>query len=100
METVEVDVLVVGGGAAAQRAAIEADRAGARVAVAVKGRLGVMGQRGAGGTASGAGADRKMFYPVDGAGEVLESAYEDIIQLGLGMADPALVRILVDETPI
>ncbi len=99
-EIVDVDVLVVGGGAAAQRAAIDAYRAGARVALAVKGRLGVMGQRGAGGTASGAGADRKMFWPVGASGEVLAKAYDDIIQLGLGMADPALVRILVEETPL
>jgi fumarate reductase (CoM/CoB) subunit A len=100
MEIVEVDVLIVGGGAAALRAALDAYRAGARVALAVKGRLGVMGQRGAGGTASGAGADRKMFWPVGASGEVLETAYDDIIQLGLGMADPELVRILVDETPL
>lgn len=99
-EIVEVDVLVVGGGAAAQRAALDAYRAGARVALAVKGRLGVMGQRGAGGTASGAGADRKMFWPVGASGEMLETAYDDIIQLGLGMADPELVRIVVEETPL
>lgn len=99
-EVVEVDVLVVGGGAAAQRAAIDAYRVGARVALAVKGRLGVMGQRGSGGTASGAGADRKMFWPVDASGEILETAFDDIIQLGLGMADPELVRIVVEETPL
>jgi succinate dehydrogenase/fumarate reductase flavoprotein subunit len=99
-EIIEVDVLVVGGGAAAQRAAIEAHRAGARVALAIKGHLGVIGMRGSGATASGTATDRRSLWPVAESGGVLETAFEDIIQLGLGMADPDLVRIVVDETPI
>ena len=98
-EIVDVDVLVVGGGAAAQRAAIEAHRAGARVALAIKGRLGGIGLRGSGATASGTATDRRSLWPVGRSGEVIETAYDDIIQLGLGMADPDLAQIVAEETP-
>lgn len=98
-QVVEVDVLVVGGGGAALRAAIEAHRAGARVALAVKGQLGAVGLRGAGATASGTATDRRSFWPVDESGGVVASALEDILQLGLGMADPRLARIVVEEAP-
>lgn len=95
---IDVDVLVVGGGSAALRAAVEAHRAGARVALAVKGQLGVIGLRGAGATASGTAADRRGFWPVHESCGVLEGGYEDILQLGLGMADPSLVGLSVEGT--
>ncbi|MFH1619790.1 MAG: FAD-binding protein, partial [bacterium] len=98
-EIVKVDVLVVGGGAAAQRAAIEACRSGARVALAIKGHLGVIGMRGSGATASGTATDRRSMWPLAESGDILETAFDDIIQLGLGMADPDLVKIVVEETP-
>jgi fumarate reductase (CoM/CoB) subunit A len=98
-EIAEADVLVVGGGAAAQRAAIEAYRAGARVALAVNGQLGCIGVRGSGATASGTATDRRGFWPVAPSGGILETGFDDIIQLGLGMADPSLTQILVDEAP-
>lgn len=96
---IEVDVLVVGGGGAALRAALEAHAAGARVALAVKGQLGVIGLRGAGATASGTAVDRRGLWPIHQSGKVLESAFDDIIQLGLGLADPALVAIVVEGVP-
>ena len=47
---IETDVLIVGGGGAGSRAAIEADRHGAKVVMAVKGKLGINAMRGAGAT--------------------------------------------------
>lgn len=98
-QVIDADVLVVGGGGAALRAAIEAQRAGARVSLAVKGQLGMSGFRGAGATASGTATDRHSFWPITASGEALEGALDDILQLGLGMADPSLARIIVEETP-
>ena len=48
IESIKTEVLVVGGGGAASRAAIEAHMAGAKVTLAVKGRYGFMGIRGGG----------------------------------------------------
>lgn len=98
-ETFEADVLVVGAGGAALRAAIEARQAGAHVAVAVKGHLGRVGLRGAGATACGMDTDWRGYWPVDESEGVLEGALEDILQLGLGVADPRLARIVVEEAP-
>ena len=50
VETIRTDVLVVGGGGAAARAAIEADMEGAEVILATKGRFGAIGVRGGGAT--------------------------------------------------
>ncbi len=109
-EIIDTDVLVVGGGGAAARAAIEARQLGAEVVLTVKGSFGAIGTRGAGATASGLSeygvfatpgwtgflneaerpfADR-FFLP-------REQALANIIQVGLGMADPKLARIIVDE---
>jgi fumarate reductase (CoM/CoB) subunit A len=101
-QVVEADVLVVGGGGAGMRAAYEAHRAGAKVLLAVKGRFGAIGVRGAGATASGfseTGSMRGVGLPPRTPGERVQpdELYEDILQCGLGMADPRLVRILVDE---
>lgn len=101
-ELVETDVLVVGAGGAGMRASCEAHRAGARVVLAVKGRFGAIGVRGAGATAAGfseTGSMRPVGLPGRAPGERLEpdQVYEDILQCGLGMADPRLVRVLVDE---
>jgi L-aspartate oxidase len=90
----ETDVVVVGGGGAALRAALEARQAGARVLVLTKGRL----------AATGASAFRVASlagYAVpDGAGDPLDNPEvhaADILHHGAGCADPALVRILTQE---
>ena len=48
VNTLETEVLAVGGGAAASRAAIEAHMIGAKVLLVVKGKYGIMGIRGGG----------------------------------------------------
>ena len=98
---VDVDVLVVGGGGAASRAALEAARTGAKVVMAVKGTFVAFGSRGAGATGSGTSHGGGFFLPPvkdkKAADEALEADYKAIIQAGLGMADRKLVRILVQE---
>jgi fumarate reductase (CoM/CoB) subunit A len=88
------DVVVVGGGGAALRAALEARRAGARVLVVTKGRLGATG------TTSFEVASLAGFSVPDGAGDPTDTPdvlYEDIIRNGAGCADPKLVRVLANE---
>ncbi|HAL48156.1 MAG: FAD-binding protein [SAR202 cluster bacterium] len=112
LNTVETDVLVVGGGGAGTRAALESARAGAKTVLAVKGRFNSVGVHGAGATGVGlseAGAffyfDPKTGYPLidpDEWGpisleEILELDYQVIIQVGQGMADPKLARVMVQE---
>ena len=83
------DVLVVGAGLAGLRAARDCAAAGLRVLVAVKGTL-----------CSGA-----SFYPLtNGLGSQLpmdeadKPVYlEEVLESGAGMADPALVQILIDS---
>lgn len=110
MQTVKTDVLVIGGGGAAARAAFEAVINGARVILATKGSFGAVGTRGAGATAGGASA-ASVFATPGWTGSVSEIekrisymavpppdlAYRNIIQAGLGMADPELVRVLIED---
>lgn len=99
MKTYETDVLVVGGGGAATASTIAAHDAGARTMMAVKGRFGVPGVRGAGAT-SNPKADFWTIRTVGPKGGLFnppDLTYQDMLQAGLGMADPALCRIFVDE---
>jgi fumarate reductase (CoM/CoB) subunit A len=93
------DVLVIGGGAAGTRAALAAYQAGARVTLAVKGELGVMGVRGAGATGSGTPRYLHMFSSMAkrfNIADEVESYYKRAIRAGLGIADRQMVRALVD----
>jgi succinate dehydrogenase/fumarate reductase flavoprotein subunit len=86
----ETEVLVVGGGLAALRCAYEARRLGARVAIAVKGRLG----------RSGSSAMTSAGYSavIDPADEP-QLHVEDTLLGGRGLNDARLVEILADEAP-
>ncbi|MBP1932659.1 FAD-binding protein [Ammoniphilus resinae] len=91
---VETDVLVVGSGGAALRAALAANSCGADVLVAVKGNF----------ARSGATfysvAEVGAFNVPDGAADVSDSPdqfLQDILDAAQGMADPRLSRILVSE---
>ncbi|MEX1367076.1 MAG: FAD-binding protein [Nannocystaceae bacterium] len=99
MKTYETDVLVVGGGGAATASTIAAHDAGARTMMAVKGRFGVPGVRGAGAT-SNPKADFWTIRTVGPKGGLFnppEATWQDMLQAGLGMADPELCQIFVDE---
>lgn len=93
------DVLVVGGGGAATAATIAAHEAGARTMLAVKGQFGVPGVRGSGATSNPLGDfwTIRTVGPKGGFFNPPDAVHADMIQSGLGMADPELCRIFVDE---
>ncbi|MGH8165627.1 MAG: FAD-binding protein, partial [Woeseiaceae bacterium] len=93
------DVLVVGGGGAATAATIAAHEKGARTMLAVKGRFGVPGVRGAGATSNPLGDfwTIRTVGPKGGFFNPPDAVFADMIQSGLGLADPELCRIFVDE---
>jgi aspartate oxidase len=108
----ETEVLVIGGGGAGSRAALEASLAGVSVLLAVKGQHNVLGIRGAGATNAALSEGGAFFIdPERGAPhiepwvdirtatpeELVEVDYQNIIQAGLGMANPALARVLTQE---
>ena len=109
-QIINAEVLVIGGGGAAARAALEARKAGADVVLVTKGKFGAIGTRGAGATCSavseaGVIATPGWTGPLSEVEEPLafkfftpkEQAFDNIIQVGLGMTDPKLARIVVEE---
>lgn len=95
METRDADVLVVGGGGAASRAALSAREAGADVRLLTKAAF-----KSGGSTVHG--ASEIMSMGAAGFGEAADSRlqhYEDTMRAGHGFIDPALVRVLADEAP-
>jgi len=95
----ETDVLIIGGGGAATATAISAHDAGARTMMAVKGRFGVPGVRGAGATSNPL-ADFWTIRTVGPKGGLFnppEAVHRDMLQTGLGMADSVLCGIFVEE---
>jgi fumarate reductase (CoM/CoB) subunit A len=104
----ETEVLVLGGGGAASRAAIEAHMAGAKVLLAVKGRYGLMGIRG-GGASDGSALSRPdyaYFSYIDHLGErgwpgtEVEAGIAFTREVGLGAADPKLIKVLIENAVI
>ena len=88
---VQTDVLIVGGGGAAVRAAIAADEAGTSVAMLVKGQV----------AHSGLTAMACPSYQAAGAFEEQEDtpeiAFGDAAKEGRYLGDENLIRVLVDE---
>ncbi|MEE9335392.1 MAG: FAD-binding protein [Granulosicoccaceae bacterium] len=101
IKTWYTDVLVVGGGGAATAATIAAHEAGARTMLAVKGRFGVPGVRGAGATSNPVGDywTIRTIGPKGGFFNPPEAILSDMLQTGLGMANQALCEIFVEEAP-
>src|SRR6266568_91221 len=99
MKRFETDVLIVGGGGAATASAISAHNNGARTMLAVKGQFGVPGARGSGATSNPLGDfwTIRTVGPEGGFFCPPELVYRDMLQTGLGMADPELCRIFVTE---
>ena len=95
-ETLDADVVVVGGGGAGLRAAYDAAASGARTVLVLKGRL----------TASGATAfgvaELAGFSVPDGAGDPLDSPdvhFDDIMRVGQGCNDARLaIRDRANDT--
>lgn len=93
--TVVCDVLVIGGGGAALRAAVEAARAGARVCQVTRNR-----RLGLGGATSFGVAETAGYAIPDGAagdGDSPQAFYDEIVALGQGCAEPALARALAED---
>jgi fumarate reductase (CoM/CoB) subunit A len=92
---VQCDVLVIGGGAAAGKAAIEAHDNGVSVAMVMKGKFGTSG-------ASAYKIAEILGYNVaDGDADPEDSPdvhYADIMRAAAGMADSHLAKILTDES--
>ena len=92
----ETDVLVIGGGCAAARAALEARAAGAEVLVVVKGAFGRCGA-----TAFRV-SDIGSFSIADGCRDPEdgpEHHFQETMDAGMGVCNPALVRVLAEDAP-
>jgi fumarate reductase (CoM/CoB) subunit A len=88
-----VDVLVVGGGLAAVRAAIEARRSGATVRVISKGSASRSG------ASAMAGQGYSAAFGHGGDADSAERHQDDTLRAGRGLANPILVRTLCGEAP-
>ncbi|OLO12378.1 hypothetical protein BTW10_02565 [Chromohalobacter japonicus] len=96
VETIQTDVLVVGGGGAASRAALSAAQAGAKVRMACKAPL-LQG----GSTVHGASEIMSMGAAA-GFGDPNDSPeihYQDTMRAAEGFIDPELVRVLASDAP-
>jgi L-aspartate oxidase len=94
----ETDVLVVGAGAAASRAALAAAQAGARTIVAVKKQVGRSGAT----NYPRKGPYGSAWQAADGCSggeDSPEVHYRDIMSAALGMADARMARTLAHEAP-
>lgn len=95
-QTFITDVLVIGGGGAGVRAALEAHSSGAKTLLITKGKLGESG------TTSFEVAETAGYNAADGCipGDSPEQHYYDIVNAALGTCDKKLARILADEAPL
>jgi succinate dehydrogenase/fumarate reductase flavoprotein subunit len=94
LRTVSADVLVIGGGAMAGRAAIEACRQGARVIMVMKDRFGTSG------ASAFKVAETAGYNVADGLvdpGDTPEEHFKDIIAAAAGTCDERLARIVAEE---
>ena len=94
-KTIYTDVLVIGGGGAACRAAIAASDAGAATIMALKGTLGTSGAT----VAPGRGVAWQVADGCSAPEDSPETHLRNILDVGLGMADPRLARIVAYELP-
>jgi len=92
---VETDVLVIGGGGAACRAVVAAHDAGAHTLLVLKGELGASGAT----VAPGRGVAWQAADDCSSPEDSPDVHLANILDAGLGMADPRLARIVAYETP-
>ncbi len=92
--TVSTDVLVIGGGGMAGRAAIESCRSGARVTMIMKGEFGKSGTSAARvAEAAGYNVADALVDPEDNP----EQHYKDILAAAAGTCDERLARIVAED---
>jgi fumarate reductase (CoM/CoB) subunit A len=94
--TVGTDVLVIGGGGMAGRAAIEACRSGARVTMVMKGEFGKSG------TSAARVAEAAGYNVADGLVDSEDNPdehYKDIVAAAAGTCDERLARIVAEDAP-
>lgn len=94
-QTLTTDVLVIGGGGAGVRAALEAEAKGAETLLATKGKLG------ASGTTAFEVAETAGYNAADGCmpTDSPDQHYQDIMKAALGTCDPEVARVLAEEAP-
>lgn len=94
-QTITTDVLVIGGGGAGVRSALEANFCGAKTLLVTKGKLG------ASGTTSFEVAETAGYNGADGCipEDSPEQHYQDILNAALGTCDQDLAKILAEEAP-
>lgn len=96
LQRLSTDVLVIGSGAAACMAALEATRFGASVLMVDRGRIGRSGST----TTAGAGTAAAFGHTVfgePGNPDTLEQHFQDTVTKGRFLSDQERVRILVQE---
>ena len=95
-ETVQTDILIIGAGGAAARAAYEAKRSepGLNVTIVTEGKWGTGGS-----TVWVASETLGINAPLNAAGDgdTDEIFLDDILKTGLGLAEPSLARIIARE---
>lgn len=91
------DVLIVGGGAAGSRAALEAKKTAKdlNVLIAVAGKY---GQSGSTGLIASESLGINAPFNFAGDGDTPDIYFDDIVKTGGGLADPKLCRIIADES--
>ncbi|HZK19012.1 MAG TPA: FAD-dependent oxidoreductase [Clostridia bacterium] len=93
VETITTDVLIIGGGAAGCMAAIEAAKAGVRVCIVDKGRVG----RGGSSPTSGAGIAVVYDQENSDVGDNVETHLMDTINGGENLNDQFLASVMVED---
>lgn len=95
-DVITTDVLVIGGGGAGAKAALEAYKAGANVVLALKGKLGESGATchrvsNSSGLQAATGENDSDDSP--------EQHYQDIVNAALGVCKPSLARLVAENAP-
>lgn len=96
MERLECDLLIVGGGAAGSRAAYEAKRLYPKLKVLMT-MAGQFGSSGSTNLMASESLGINAPFNFMGDGDSPDIYYQDMIETGAGLADPALCRIIADE---